>query len=95
MDLVEIDVSVDGSDGSWIPIFYYGGSLYYNSSIAGYSEGDNTPILIGSLLGSPVRTGIGIDIDRRGLSGSYRYLQIISPSDSDGGCDVDAIQVIP
>ena len=93
MDLVTIEISSDGSN--WYTVFAYGSGGYSNSSIKAYAEGDNTPIPLSGLIGGAVKTGVGIDIDTLGIPpGAYQYLRIISPADSDGGCDVDAIQVI-
>ncbi len=94
MDLITIEISVDGSS-SWVPIFRYGGGLYGNSSIAGYGEADNTQIFLVDLLGGAVKSGIGIDVDSVAPAGTYNYIRIISPPDSDGGCEADAIQIIP
>ena len=69
MDFVAIQVSVDGTPGSWITIFDYGGtqgpSLYNNSSIAGCPQADNTNIPIACSGGATLigGTGVGIDID--------------------------------
>ncbi len=94
MDFVRLEISVDGSD--WYTIFFFGGGVYSNSSIASYPEVDNAPIPLSDLIGGAIRTGVGIDIDTLGIpDGDYQYLRITSPADSGDGCDVDAIQMIP
>jgi len=94
MDFVTLQISADNT--TWYTVFAYGSSAYGNSSIAGYPQSDNELIPLSGLLGSPVQTGIGIDIDRLGIPDEvYQFLRIISPlGDSGDGCDVDAIQVI-
>jgi hypothetical protein len=95
MDLIRLDISVDGSD--WYTVFDFGGDVISNSSIGSYDQVDNEPILLSDLIfGGTAWTGVGVDIDSLGIpDGDYQYLRIISPPDDDGGCDVDAIQVIP
>ena len=99
MDYVTIEISSDNV--TWYTVFAYGNGVYYNSSISSYGEMDNTQIPLSDLIGGAVRTGVGIDIDNPNLNsgigippGSYQYLRIFSPADSDGGCDVDAIDVL-
>ncbi len=97
MDFVTIEISVDGSPGSWITIFAYGGGLYWNSLIAPCPQADNTDIPAAcpsvTLIGG---TGVGIDVDAIVASGSYYYIRITSPVGGAGdGCDVDAIEVYP
>jgi hypothetical protein len=98
MDYVTIEISPDNV--TWYTVFAYGNGIYYNSSIAAYPQNDNQAIPLSDLIGGAVTTGVGIDIDNGALNGGlgippgdYYYLRIISPNDSDGGCDVDAIQI--
>ncbi len=97
MDYVTLEISADGSPGSWITLFAYGGGLYANSLIAPCPQGDNTDIPAAcpsvTLIGG---TGVGIDVDAIVASGSYYYIRIISPAGGAGdGCDVDAIEIYP
>lgn len=97
MDYVTLEISVDGSPGSWITLFAYGGNLYSNSLIAPCPQADNADIPAAcpsvTLIGG---TGVGIDVDAIVSSGAYYYIRITSPGGGAGdGCDVDAIEVYP
>jgi hypothetical protein len=95
MDFVIVQISTDGND-PWYTVLDWGGDVYTNTSLNGFPETDNSPIPWNVLVNM---TGVGIDIDAASLGippGDYYYVRIISPTgDSDNGCDVDAIQVIP
>jgi hypothetical protein len=58
------------------------------------TEADNCHILNTDLYNG---TGIAIDIDGLGLSGSYPWIRITAPAGDSGndGCDIDAIQILP
>jgi hypothetical protein len=99
MDLVILQVG-DGSN--WYTILNWGnGSPDGNTDIPAFppnptdcsSEPDNCLIDPSLLTNSP---GISIDLDSAGVPiGTYPYIRIISPPDTDGGVGVDAIQVLP
>lgn len=95
MDFVIVQISTDGND-PWYTVLDWGGDVYTNTSLNGFPETDNSPIPWNVLVNM---TGVGIDIDAASLGippGDYYYVRIISPTgDSDNGCDVDTIQVIP
>jgi uncharacterized repeat protein (TIGR01451 family) len=99
LDAIEILISSDGS--TWHTVFYWGGGgADTNTNVdvpvdSCITEVDNCSIFDTSLYNS---TGIAIDIDSLGLSGSYPWIQIVSPQtapfgpDNDGAADIDAIQ---
>jgi hypothetical protein len=99
LDAVQILISSDGV--TWHQVFYWGGGgddTNTNVDVpidACITEVDNCSILDTSLYNF---TGIAIDIDSLGLSGSYPWIRITSPGaaggDTDGGCDIDAIEIL-
>jgi hypothetical protein len=99
LDVIQILISADNI--TWHEVFFWGdplGSPDFNTnadlSVGGWcaTEIDNCSIPDTDLYGS---TGIAIDIDSLSLSGSYPWVQIVSPGsppDTDGASDIDAIQ---
>ncbi|MGB8983199.1 MAG: hypothetical protein WCC12_15090 [Anaerolineales bacterium] len=94
LDQIVIEISPDGT--AWTTVFYWGDSNPGNNgSVAGYClplEDDNCRILSTdpSLYNG---TGITIDIDSLGLTGTYPWIKLTCPpGDLDGWCDIDAIE---
>jgi hypothetical protein len=103
MDWVTIEVG-PGPNGPWQQVFYWGDSnpdLNTTLGQAGYvpPENDNIliPMTIPPLYGTvPYTTGIAIDLDSLGLTGTYQYVRIYSPlGGGDDGPEIDAIEVLP
>lgn len=103
LDWVIVEISTS-STGPWIQVFNWGdGSVDTNTNIgaAGYGSGgedDNLNIPIGVLHGSPIQTGIAIDVDAvPGVSpGNYRWVRLYSPLlGNNDGSEVDAVEVLP
>ena len=99
MDAVQIEVSPDGTAGSWTTVFYWGDNLPDANSNLDYTalgfstEGDNDDITWPAFIGD---SGIGIDIYSLGLTGDYYYLRITAPVGGNGdGIDIDAIEIYP
>ena len=103
LDIVQIYISTDGV--GWTQVFYWGDAnpdLNSNVSSAvgpecGGTEYDDCPIPSSYLYTSNgLDSGITIDIDSLGLSGSYPWIQFICPTtgagNTDNQCDIDAIQ---
>ncbi len=89
--------------GPWYEVFNWGaGGPDANTSIGPYvptpyPENDNIliPMTVPPLYGTaPYTTGIAIDIDGEAPSGTYQYVRIYSPIDTDGP-EVDALEVLP
>ena len=104
LDRVRIDISADGSPGSWITVFNWGdGSDDSNSNMSlaiigdggdpSNPEPDDRAIPYAELYNN---TGVTIDIDSLGLSGSYPWIQFYCPTTAEGNtdnvCDIDSIQ---
>jgi hypothetical protein len=103
-------VTVEVSDGTnWYPIFIWGDdrrdrntNMDFNTLPAPVvapfpppEEPDQRDIPSGSLYNS---TGIAIDLDSLGLSGTYSYIRFYAPvriGDVDGHMEIDAIEVLP
>jgi uncharacterized repeat protein (TIGR01451 family) len=99
LDLVIVELSTDGI--TWTQVFNWGDDLddtNTNMSLAIIGDGgfpadpeyDDRPIDYVDLYNN---TGITIDIDSLGLSGSYPWIRFICPAiGTDTSCDIDAIQ---
>jgi hypothetical protein len=103
MDMVIIYVHVV-ENNTWYPVFYWGGNIPgEKSSLDGYSpESDNQTILRGAFYGSPIQTGVRIDVDSPLIAAGVTFpatidsIRIEAPSgDSGDGCDVDAVEIWP
>jgi hypothetical protein len=100
VDWVSLEVSQDGIN--WFTVFYFGDGIDdANTNLiptyAGSGEPDNYGIPQGPpLYGSPLQTGITIDIDAIVPPGSYPFLRITSLS---GGttesAEIDSIDMLP
>jgi hypothetical protein len=91
MDRVILQIS---NGGPWFTVLNWGdGVADTNTSLnMGGPELDNTDIASGLLVNG---TGVGIDIDTLGLTGSYSCLRITSSGSSGDGIDVDSIDIYP
>lgn len=105
MDLVALEI---GDGNNWYTVFYWGDDVAdtnsnLDSSVLGVSEIDNQDFSsppAGLLYNG---TGITIELDGVVPPGTYPYFRIISPPtaaypsgvDTDGGCEVDAIVILP
>jgi len=101
LDMIQIEISSDNV--TWHTVFYWGdppppGTSDTNTNVAlpvggaCPTEADNCVIPFGSLYNS---TGITIDIDSLGLTGSYPWVRITCPAvagEASDGCDIDAIE---
>ncbi len=101
LDWVVVQVGASPS-GPWFTVFYWGdGILDSNTNIGqtGYGppEADNQNIPLTDLYGSsPFQTGIAIDVDARAPAGTYSYVRIYSPFNTNGDpTEVDSIEVLP
>jgi len=102
MDVVIVELSKDG--GTWVPVFNWGNGLddtntNVSLSIIGYGDDPLDPEYDGRGIADAYlynHTGIAIDIDSLGLSGSYPWIRFYCPTSAegnlDGSCDIDAIQ---
>ena len=101
-DNVIVELSTDG--GSWTQVLNWGNNLddtNTNMSLSIIGDGgnpsnpeyDDRPIPYAELYNN---TGITIDIDSLGLSGSYPWIRFYCPTIAEGNtddlCDIDAIQ---
>lgn len=105
MDLVALEI---GDGTNWYTVFYWGDDIpdtnsNLDSGVLGVSETDNQDFSAppaGLLYNG---TGITIELDGVVPPGTYPYFRIISPPtagyslgvDTDGGCEVDAIVILP
>ena len=100
LDWVIMEVSTDGAN--WFQIFNWGDELPDRNTNVNYEilpdspqtpeERDQREIPSSVLYNS---TGIAIDLDALGLSGTYSYIRFYAPpGDIDGHSEVDAIQVL-
>jgi len=100
LDWMLVEVSQDGSN--WSQVFYWGDELRDTNTNVDYlnlpnypqtpEEPDQRDISSTVLYNS---TGIAIDLDSLGLSGTYYYIRFYAPSgDFDGHSEIDAIQVL-
>jgi uncharacterized repeat protein (TIGR01451 family) len=100
LDWMIVEVSQDGS--SWSRVFYWGDEQPDTNTnvdftkLPGYpqtpEEPDQRDISSAVLYNS---TGVAIDLDSLGLSGTYDYIRFYAPSgDVDGHSEVDAVQVL-
>ena len=100
MDWVFIEVSDNHND--WFPIFFWGDNnadinTNVNINVIGGNEDDNRPFNPGDLYNT---SGVTIDLDSLGLTGSYSYIRISAPQiggsygDNDG-VGIDSIQPYP
>jgi uncharacterized repeat protein (TIGR01451 family) len=100
LDWMIVEVSQDGS--SWSPVFYWGDENPDTNTNVDFTklpdypqtpeEPDQRDIASAVLYNS---TGIAIDLDSLGLSGTYYYIRFYAPpGDFDGHSEVDAVQVL-
>jgi len=100
LDWMIVEVSTDGTN--WSRVFYWGDEQPDTNTnvdftnLPGYpqtpEEPDQRDISSTVLYNS---TGIAIDLDSLGLSGTYYYIRFYAPSgDIDGHSEIDAIQVL-
>jgi uncharacterized repeat protein (TIGR01451 family) len=102
MDSVIVEVGTSLS-GPWHQVFYWGnGILDANTSVgaAGYgagSEPDNTtiPATNPPLYGSPITTGVAIDVDAVAPAGTYTAVRVRVPGSNCSNSEVDSLQVLP
>ncbi len=95
LDMIQIQISPDGV--TWYTVFDWGdGDPGNNGSIGGsYCPGTEDDNCVIPATDPPLinGTGITIDIDSLGYTGSYPWIQITCPAgDLDGVCDIDAIE---
>lgn len=90
MDLVIVEISPDNVN--WYTVLYWGNaSNDFNTNLTGLSpESDNYRVAATSLYNN---SGIAIDIDALGLTGSYPFIKFTDPGTGDGA-DIDAIQLL-
>lgn len=105
MDWVIVQVGTSNA-GPWLTVFYWGdGGPDANTSLgrSGFTvaEGDNevipmaNPQLLTALVGLPLITGIGIDVDAFAPPGVYQWLRIFAPNGgTNDPAQVDYIQII-
>jgi uncharacterized repeat protein (TIGR01451 family) len=106
VDQVQIQISTDGA--TWYTVYFWGdGIVDTNASPPGSTnEPDNFVISTSVLYGSPpYQTGILIDADGSSWAppnGTYQFIRVTcpdipppDPSDIDGVCDIDTIEVWP
>lgn len=106
MDLVALEI---GDGNNWYTVFYWGDDVAdtnsnMNIGVIGGTETDNRDF---STLpdASVLYNGTGVTIELDGVvpPGTYPYFRILSPPtasypsglDTDGGCEVDAIVILP
>jgi hypothetical protein len=105
MDIVVLEI---GDGASWYTIFYWGNDIAdtnsnMNIGVLGGAEIDNRDFSsppVGLLYNG---TGILIELDGVVPPGTYPYIRLISPPtaayplgvDLDGGCEADAIEILP
>jgi uncharacterized repeat protein (TIGR01451 family) len=106
MDLVVLEI---GDGNTWYTVFYWGDDAADTNSnmdigVIGGTETDNRDF--SALPDAAVLyngTGVTIELDGVVPPGTYPYFRILSPPsaahpsgvDTDGGCDVDAIVILP
>jgi hypothetical protein len=102
LDWVIVEVSPTGQSGTWTRIFYWGDHVHdaHTNIPIGYvadadGEADNEEIPLGLLFGSPIQTGIAIDVDLVAAAGAYQFVRIYSPLGGDNDpSEVDAVQLL-
>jgi uncharacterized repeat protein (TIGR01451 family) len=100
LDWIILEIGETQTGPIWYQVFNWGGGgPDTNSNVGGFIEDDNASIPLASLYGSPLQTGIAIDVDALGIpAGNYQFVRITSPDDSGAGNDgaqVDSLEVLP
>lgn len=103
LDHIMIEISSDG--GTWFPVFYWGNGIADSNTnvdinlpniasacVPPSTEQDNCQISSSDLYNN---TGITIDVDNLGLSGSYPWIRFTAPPGSGDDAQIDAIQILP
>jgi uncharacterized repeat protein (TIGR01451 family) len=91
------------STGPWHRVFYWGdGVLDANSSLgaAGYGAGSEPnaqliPMTDPPLYGSPLTTGVAIDVDAVAPPGTYTWVRLTVPSSNCSDSEIDSIDSLP
>lgn len=102
LDWVIVEVGPTAS-GPWTTVFYWGDNVHdaHTNMPVGYvsdgdGEADNEQIPISILYGSTYPTGIALDLDLLGMTGTHSFVRISSPLGGDNDpAEVDAVEVLP
>ena len=99
--IVEVGTGPSGSCASstWSMVFNWGDGISSNNGSLGstHPENDNENIPFADLYGTPLQTGIAIDLNAVGItSGTYPCLRLSAPlGGANDPAQTDSIEVLP